>query len=351
MALNHDRAKELSQKVAADAAGAFAVGLAYIGRQTGLFDVLSKSDGLTSAELASACGLNERYVREWLRGMVAAEYIDFQVEGSRYYLNETQKSVITDQESPFFTGGVFQFVLPSLMYAPRLMECFHSGGGISFSELGPEIAAAIDLMHRPWFDHLLTNEWLPAVAGLSDKLAAGIKVLDVGCGLGRSSIAVARAYPNCNVTGIDPHSESIERGIESASQQGVKNLRLEAAALEMLPHASEFDLVLAIDSIHDMPDPVAALSAVKALLKPGGQVFWSEPAGSENPLENRNLPGKLRANLSPFHCLTVSLACRGAGLGAIMGESKARELASAAGFKSFNKLEIVHPMQVFYLLQ
>lgn len=346
-----DKSKEIAKRVVADVGGAFAVGLAYIGDKLGLFDALGATERCSSGSLAQQTGLNERYVYEWLRGMVAAEYIEYDPETDRYFMTPEQKAVFSDESSPVFVSGLFQFAIPSLLHTPRILDSFRNGGGISFAELGEEIADAIDRMHRPWYDHLLTREWLPRIPGLVDRLRRGISVLDIGCGLGRASVAVAYAYPESRVVGIDPHPPSIRKAKALASERATANVEFFQASLEEVPRDRKFDLVLAVDCIHDMFDPVGALSVLKKLLSADGLVLWSEPTGSHNPLENRNPIGKMRANLSPFHCLTVSMASGGAALGTIIGEAGARRLAAEAGFSRFERFDIDHPMQQFFGLK
>ncbi|MBI2088522.1 MAG: methyltransferase domain-containing protein [Deltaproteobacteria bacterium] len=346
-----DKSKEIVRRVVADVGGAFTVGLGYIGDRLGLFTALAAKEACSSGALAEETGLNERYLREWLKGMVAAEYIEYDPDSDTYFMTPEQKAVFSDDSSPVFAGGVFQFALPSLFQTPRILDSFRNGGGISFLELGEEIADAIDRMHRPWFDHLLTQDWLPRVPGLVERLRRGISVLDIGCGLGRASVALARAYSESRVVGIDPHAPSIRKAKKLALECEVRNVEFLDLSLEGMPRDPKFDLVLAIDSIHDMVDPVGALRVVKELLASDGLVLWSEPTGSHNPLENRNLFGKMRANLSPFHCLTVSMAGGGAALGTIIGEAGGRKLAAQAGFAHFERFDIDSPVQQFFGLR
>ena len=340
--------RETADRVIADVGGAFATGLAYIGDRLGLFRALAGRERSSSVQLAGLLGLDERYVREWLKAMVSSGYVES--DGDDYFMTDSQKAVLADESSPAFAAGAFQFALPSLALTSRLVECFREGGGIPYRDLGPEIAEAIDRMHRPWFEHFLTQSWLPAVPGLGDRLKAGIRVLDVGCGLGRSTLAMARAWPRSRVTGIDPDPGSIERARRLASGSGVE-VSFEETSLERLDTPGSFDFVVAIDCIHDMAEPAAALGQIRGLMSDAGVLFWSEPTGSRDPMENRAPVEKMRAGLSPYHCLTVSLAEGGRALGTIIGESGARELARAAGFDNFERLTIESRMQQFFLLR
>ena len=341
--------RPLAERVVDDLGAAFTVGLAYLGDKLGLFAALAAGGPSTSADLAARLALDERYVREWLNAMVAARYVEHQPDGTTYAMTPEQAAVLAVEGDRQFAAGAFTFAVESLMLAPRLAGPFRHGGGIPFDELPAAIPVAIDRMHRPWFEHLLVQEWIAGVPGLPQRLTHGARVLDVGCGLGRSTLALARAFPASTFLGLDPHAPSIQRAHEHAAQAGLRNASFVAAPVEAL-EGDAFDLIVAVDCVHDMADPVGALRAMRELLALGGQLFWSEPAGSREPLENRNPYGRMRASLSPFHCLTVSMATGGAALGTIIGEAGARDLARQAGFSRFDKVPIPSPAQQFFLL-
>lgn len=348
--MSDDRRRQLVQQVITDVGGAFVSGLGYIGDRLGLFRLLTDRGPLSSAALADAAGLHERYVREWLKAMVSAGYAEHDQARDVYAMTADQAAVLADEGSPVFAAGAFQFALPSLAFTDRLIDCFRHGGGIPYAALGAEIPDAIGRMHRAWFDYQLTGSWLPAAPDVEGRLRHGIGVLDVGCGTGRASVAVGRTYPASQVVGIDPHVPSIDAARALAAEAGVTNVSFREVGLEELAASERFDLILAIDCIHDMRDPVGALRIIHGALTAQGVVFWSEPSGSDDPAENRNPPGRMRSALSPYHCLTISLAEGGAGLGTIIGEAGARALASEAGFERFERLEVPSPMQQFFLL-
>jgi 2-polyprenyl-3-methyl-5-hydroxy-6-metoxy-1,4-benzoquinol methylase len=349
--------KSIGERVVDDVGGAFTVGLAYLGDKLGLFAAVAALGKSPSGGVARKAGLQERYVREWLKAMVAAEYLEYDPAEEAYFLTPEQKAALVDEAARTFVGGVFQLALPSLLLTPRLIEVFQRGGGIPFGDLPAEIPEAIDRMHRPWFDHLLVSEWLDGAPGLVAALSRGISVLDVGCGMGRSTLTMARAFPNSSILGIDPHRPSIDKARSLAAEAGLGNVRFAADPIDRMEEARNtfdlfdlFDLIVAIDCVHDMIDPIRSLRAMRAVLSTAGRLFWSEPTGSREPLQNRNPSGKMRAGLSPFHCLTVSLAAGGAGLGTLIGEDGARALAEQAGFGSFERLRVESPMQQFFLV-
>src|SRR5690606_1172152 len=248
--------RKLVEQVITDAGGAFTVGLGYIGDRLGLFRELARGGPLSSGGLAGALDLDERYVRELLKAMVSAGYVEVDADGL-FFMTPDQQSVLADEASPVFAAGAFQFAVPSLALTEQLIACFCEGGGIAYSRLGPEIPDAIDRMHRAWFEHHLTASWLPAVPALDERLREGARVLDVGCGLGRASVALARAYQASRILGIELHAPSIEEAQARNEEAGLENVRFRVAGIEAMPASGErFDLVLAIDCIHDMADPV-----------------------------------------------------------------------------------------------
>lgn len=326
-----EETRAFMSRIATDVGGAFTTALAYLGHRLGLFRALTRP--MTSDELAKATGLHERYVREWLKGLAAACYIE--TKDGLYWMTEAQSKVLADESSAVFCGGAFVTAMPTLLQAPRMLDAFRNGGGVCFADFGPELSEGIDLLHRPAFDHYLVQQWLPAIPQIRD----GMSILDVGCGYGRSTIAIARAFPNSRVVGYDPDRESIRR----AQATQLPNLEF----VEAMP-AGPFDVAMAFDCIHDVRDPVRVLRQIRERAK---LFLWVEPTGSHDPIENRNPMGRMRATLSPLLCLTVSLAEGGAGLGTVIGEDGARKLADEAGWPQFEKLPIQNAMQQFFLLR
>lgn len=343
-----EKMKELGMMTANYLGGAMISGLVYIGDRLGLFKALAGAGAMTSEELALKSNLNERYVREWLKSMVAAEYIDYDAGSGRYVMSEEAAALLADEDGPVFLAAAFQLMVPHLYLIPKVMETFRNGGGIKFSEMGEEIIDAIDRFHKPLFTHNLAQKYLAQVPGLKERLDAGIRVLDVGCGLGRSTMAVASTYPNSRVVGLEPDPTSYEGARKMAADARLNNVEHVQMPIQELPVDDKFDLVLALDCIHDMVDPQGGLKAIREALTDDGLFFWMEPIGSVNPMENRDPPRRLRQAISPYHCLSVSLAYGGAGLGTLIGEEGARKLAAEAGFSQFERLPIEDPGQHFF---
>lgn len=348
--MDMERVERLAFGVVGDMGGAFMMALGYIGDRLGLFKAMAGAGPVTSQELADKTGLNERYVREWGNAMVAAEYIDYEPDAKRYVMTEEQAFVLANEDSPMFVGGGFQFTAPSLLNVNKVMDAFKNGGGIPYNEIGDEVYEAIERFFRPGYVHHLADEWLAAVPDLTDRLQKGARIADVGCGHGQSTVAMGKAFPNSQVLGIDYHEPSIQRARALAADNSLNNVEFLAASVEEMPTDPPYDLICSFDCIHDMVDPVGALKAIRSALADDGVYLWGEPNVSDEPLERRNPVGKVFSALSPLHCMTVSLAHGGAGLGTVIGEAGARALADQAGFSGFEKLPIENPFNQFFAL-
>jgi SAM-dependent methyltransferase len=349
--MDQQKIEALAFRVVGDMAASFSMALGHIGDRLGLFKTLAGSGPVTSEQLASKTGLNERYVREWLKAMVAAEYIDYDPTSGRFVMTPEQEFVLANDDSPMSVGGPLQFTTPTVLNTPRIMDAFRNGGGVSYADMGDDVTEGIARFFAPGYTNFLVSDWLAAVPGLTERLSRGIYVADVGCGYGMSTVTMAAAFPKSRFLGIDYDPGSIDRARRLAAERHVRNVHWVAAPAHHLPPAPTHDLICAFDCIHDMVDPRATLRAIQAALANDGVFLWSEPNASDNPLENRNPVGKAFACVSPLHCMTVSLAHNGEGLGTILGEGGVRELAAEAGFASVEKLPIQNPFNQFFALR
>ena len=349
--MDNKKVEELAFRVIGDMGGAFTMALGYIGDRLGIFKAMVGEGPITSAELADKLSLNERYVREWAKAMVAAEYIDYDLESNRYILTEEQASVLADEDGPMFVGGAFHFTIPSIFNTKRIMQIFKDGGGIPYSEIGDEIPEAIERLFRPGYINYLSKDWLGAVPGLSERLQNKANIADVGCGCGQSSVAMALAFPNSRVLGIDYHKPSIERARKLAKSKGLTNIEFLEASAHEIPDSNNYDLICSFDCIHDMVDPGLTLKSIRGAIADDGFYVWSEPNVHENPMQRRNPVGKSFSALSPLHCMTVSLAYNGAGLGTVIGETTIMKMAREADFTSIDKLPIANPLNQFFALR
>jgi 2-polyprenyl-3-methyl-5-hydroxy-6-metoxy-1,4-benzoquinol methylase len=349
--LDQKKLEAFVERIVLDVGTAMRGGLMYIGDRLGIFAAVAETGPVTAAELAHRTGLNERYLREWLGAMATAEYLEHDSEGDTYFLPPEHALALADEEFPVFTGGLVQMIVPTVAVAPQVAEAFKTGGGVTQDQYLPDMYEAIERLTAPWYKHHLVQTWIPAMPDVQEKLEAGGSACDVGCGSGRAPITIARAFPAAEVHGYDVHAGSIERARANAQAEGVADrVTFTVADGAELPQG-RFDLISTFDVVHDSVDPVGLMSAIRGALREEGTYLMLEMNASGVVEENRNPVGKFLYNVSTLYCMTTSLAHGGAGIGACMGEEKARELAYAAGFARLRKLPIEEPFSVLYELK
>jgi 2-polyprenyl-3-methyl-5-hydroxy-6-metoxy-1,4-benzoquinol methylase len=342
----------IGTRIERDFVGAAGLGLVYLGDRLELFTALRESGPATSAELAARTGLVERYVREWLAGVAAAEYVAYDPVTGRFSLTDEQAAYFADAHNPVFAGATAQFQLKILEQADAVAEAFRRGGGVPYSAYDAGVATGFERHVRMYYGNNLVQTWLPAVPGVIDALWGGGAMLDVGCGGGAACFEVARAFPLARVVGIDTHGPAIERARADAVAAGL-DTRVTFTVMNAaeLPEAPAYDVVTAFEVVHDLADPVAVLRGIHRSLKPTGACLTLDPFAADTLEGNLNAQGKFLYWASVFYCLTVSLAQDGVGLGTCMGEAKARELAAAAGFTRVRRLALGDETELFLELR
>ncbi len=341
----------LAGRVLNDWGGAHIVALAYVGDRLGIYRALADRGPMTSQQIADRTGLNERYVREWASAMAASEYIEYDPSAEAFSLSPEQRVVLADEGGPGFLGGGFQYAQMCAEQVPQLMQAFQKGGGIPFADFG-EIGEAIERLFGPGYESAAASQWLPELGDVYERIKAGAEVAEVGCGAGQALLPVARAFPNSRFTGYDIDEGSILRAKTRAAEAGVADrVSFELTAAEDIPRREAFDLVMAFNCIHDMANPRGALAGIHRALKPDGAFLWSEANVSGRLEENINPLGRLLYATSAMHCMTVSLAHGGEGLGNVIGDEQAQELGREAGFSAFEKLSVEHPFHKLFLLK
>ena len=349
--LDQEKLEAFVERIVLDVGTAMRGGLMYIGDRLGIFAALAESGPVTGVELSQRTGLNERYLREWLAAMATAEYLEHDSEGDTYYLPPEHALPLAEEDFPFFSGGLLQMIVPTVTVAPQVAEAFKSGRGVTQDQYLPDMYEAIERLTAPWYKHELVQTWIPAMPGVQEKLEAGGSACDVGCGSGRAPITIAKAFQAAEVQGYDVHTGSIERARANAQAEGVADrVTFTVGDGAELPE-HRFDLISTFDVVHDSVDPVGLMSAIRQALREDGTYLMLEMNASGDLEENRNPLGKFLYNVSTLYCMTTSLAHGGAGIGACMGEEKARELAYASGFTHFRKLPIEEPFSVLYELK
>lgn len=341
--------KAMADRVFRDVSGGMAVGLAWIGTETGLFRTLSEQGPVTLDTLAAASGLVPRYVEEWSNGMVAAGYLDYEPETGMYALSPEHAFLLASDGTDHFMGGLFG-MLPSLMaVAPQVLKAFREGGGVPFEDFPPECRHAIDMMNRGNYEHRLVGYWLQQLPDTVAKLEAGGRALDLGCGRGQAVAALAKAFPLSRIIGVDPDTESINEAQATIVDAGLSaNTEFVADTLDKVAIDPRCDLITACDCLHDMPEPAAVLRDVHARLADDGVFMVIEPRVADRVEDNINPLGAMFYGISVFHCMTQSLAQDGAGLGACMGPARTTQLLSEAGFSRVDQIDIRSPVNLFY---
>jgi len=346
-----DKAEQFLFQVVSDVGTAVLGALTWIGDRLGLFATLAASGPVTVDEFAACTRLNARYLREWLNAMTAAQYLEYDAATQRYALPPEHATALADERSPFNMGGFLEMIVPAVSQAPRLLDAFRSGGGVPQSAYPPEMFEAIERGTAPWYEHKLVQEWLPAMPQVPARLAEGGTAVDVGCGSGRAAITLARAFPKARIYGYDNHPGSIERARANAAAAGLGDrVRFEVVDAASMPPLT-FDLITTFDVVHDSADPAALLRGIRGALGPGGTYLMLEMNCSPNVGDNVGPIGRFLYSISTLYCMTQSLAAGGAGIGAAMGEPKARELVAEAGFGHFRRLPIEDPFSVLYEIQ
>lgn len=303
-----------------------------IGHRTGLFDHMAELRPATSDEIATKAELNERYVREWLGAMVTGGVVDYDEAADTYSLPSYAAPCLTRSAGPDNLATLAQFVSLLGEVEGGIVDAFTHGGGVPYSAY-PRFHALMAEDSAQVHDAALVDVIIPLVPGLPAALEKGIDVLDVGCGSGHAMNLLAQAFPNSHCAGIDISDEAISTARKEAADLGLGNATFEVDDVARLDGPARFDLITAFDAIHDQVNPTRVLSGIYEALRPGGTFLCVDIAASSNLADNRDHPlGPLLYTVSTMHCMTVSLAEGGAGLGTAWGEQKALEMLTEAGF-------------------
>ena len=319
-----------------------------VGHRTKLFDVMSSLSKSTSNEIASKANLNERYVREWLGAMVTSEIVDYDSDSSLYSLSTEKANFLTRDGSYNFASSM-QWI-PALAYVEdHIIDCFEKGGGVSY-ELFKRFHTVMAEESEQTVIPALIDDILPLIPNF-EKLKSGIEVLDIGCGSGKAINLMAKSFPNSHFTGYDFSYEAIQNAKNDAEKLGIPNSSFEKQDVSKFCKDKNFDVITAFDAIHDQAYPEKVLENIKKSLKPDG-VFLMQDIRASSKLEN-NMDHSLAPYLytiSCLHCMTVSLAQKGKGLGAMWGKELATKMLNDAGFSNVEVKELSHdPINYYYI--
>ena len=309
-----------------------------IGEQLGLYKALAERGPSTSAELASKTGIRERYLREWLASQAAAGYIQYDGSSKQFSMTPEQTLILTEENSPVYIPGAFYTVASVYKDQRKIAEAIRKGEGLGWHEHHVDLFQGTKKFFRPAYLANLVSNWLPSLEGIVDKLRDGARVADVGCGLGASTIIMAKAFPKSQFMGFDYHLESIEWARNDAvSEKVTSNADFQVATAKAFP-GKDYDLVTFFDCLHDMGDPVGAGQHVRQVLKPNGTWMVVEPFANEEIAKNITPVGRVFYNASTLVCVPASLSQEvGLGLGAQAGDAALTAVFHEAGFTRVRK--------------
>jgi ubiquinone/menaquinone biosynthesis C-methylase UbiE len=319
-----------------------------VGHRVGLFDTMRELPPSTSDEIARRSGLNERYVREWLGAMVTGRVIEVDPDSSRFSLPAEHAAFLARAAGADNIAVFGQYISLLGGVEDDIVECFKNGGGVPYARF-PRFHAVMAEDSGQSVLSSLQSHIVPLVPGLAEQLAGGIKMLDVGCGRGRIMNRLAELYPKSRFTGIDLSGEAVLVAWQDAAEKKLRNVEFIVSDLSQFDEKAEheaFDLITAFDAIHDQAKPLNVLKGIYRALKSDGVYLMQDIKGSSQVHKNIDHPlGTFLYAVSCLHCMTVSLAQGGEGLGAMWGEEKTREYLTRAGFQSVEKHELAHDIQ------
>jgi 2-polyprenyl-3-methyl-5-hydroxy-6-metoxy-1,4-benzoquinol methylase len=345
-----ETAEQFSERMVATIDSASLALLMSVGHQTGLLDTMAGLAPSTSAQIAAAAGLNERYVREWLGGMTTGHIVDYDAENGTYSLPAHRAGVVTRTAGPNNLALVAQFIPLLSEVEQKVIGCFRDGGGVPYSEF-PRFHKLMAEMSGVVFDAALVDVVLPLVDGLPERLRSGADVADFGCGSGHAVNVMARAFPASRFTGVDFSEEAIAAGTQEAARLGLTNATFESHNLAQLDKAETYDVITVFDAIHDQAQPARVLQNIHRALRPGGVLLMADIKASSRLEDNVDVPmSTYLYATSLMHCMTVSLALDGAGLGAAWGTQLAMSMLDDAGFDDVRVVEVESdPINNYYL--
>jgi 2-polyprenyl-3-methyl-5-hydroxy-6-metoxy-1,4-benzoquinol methylase len=328
----------LSQMVGHMTGAAACFGI-WLGDELGLYAALAKDGTHSSDDVASDLGCHPRLVREWLDGQVAAGLVEYHPDADRYSLSAEAVIALADETSPVFTARAMNAFGAMFMDMDKVKAAFTGGGGLAWGDHHPCLFKGTEWFFRTGYRAYLPGEWIPALDGFEDKLKAGARVADLGCGHGASVVVMADAYPNSRFWGFDYHAASIEIARERAREAGVED-RTTFEVASAKNYRGTYDLICFFDCLHDMGDPVGIAAYARQHLDPDGAVLLVEPFALDERRENLqgNPMAALLYTASTAICVPNSLSQEvGLGLGAQAGEARLRALFEEAGFSRFRR--------------
>jgi SAM-dependent methyltransferase len=335
-----DQAKldEFLGRFVGDLGAALSAALVVMGDRLGLYRAMADGEPVSAHTLGARTGTDPRYVREWLSNQAAGGYVSYDPDADAFFLSPEQSLALAQEESPAFVPGAFQVATAAIKDEEKIERAFVAGVGVGWHQHHHDLYQGTERFFRPGYAANLVSAWIPALDGVQDKLAAGARVADVGCGHGASTILMAEAYPRSEFVGFDYHDASIEHARRAAARAGVGDrVRFEVAPAKEYP-GEGYDLVCMFDCLHDMGDPAGAAAHVLRTLRPDGTWLIVEPFAGDRLEENLNPVGRIYYGASTLVCTPASRDQEvGLALGAQAGEARLRDVVSAGGFTRFRR--------------
>ena len=343
------KVEQFVHRVLSDTSATTTTVLGAIGDRLGLFKDLNAHGPATSSQFAKRTGIQERYAREWLSAMASAGYLTYEPATGEFALPAEHAPALAQETGPVFFGGAWDELLGMLQPVDKLIQCFKNGSGVAQSDYPDATYHGMDRFTAGWFENLLLQQWIPVVPAVRNGLDRGIDVADVGCGRGRAVIKLATAYPRSRIVGCDIYQPNVDRAIANAQAAGVaQRVRFERLdASREIP--GQYDLITTFDVVHDAVDPRGLLRKIRQALRPEGTYLCLDINCADRLEQNAGTLGALFCGFSSLYCMTTSLANGGEGLGTCgLPESKLRELAVEAGFRSVRRLPLENPFNNLY---
>jgi len=336
-AINMDKLNAFIGQFVSDLGASAHAGMVVIGEKLGLYKALATGP-MNSTELAARTNTDERYLREWLASQAAGGYITYDPATNKFSLSEEQAFTMANEDSPAYLPGAFELALGSLAAVPRIAESFRTGAGMGWHEHDDRVFHGCEKFFRPGYAANLVSSWIPSLSDVRQKLEAGARVADVGCGKGASTLLMAKAFPKSRFYGFDYHDKSLEAAQESARREGVADrVSFEVAKAKEFP-GKDYDFVAVFDCLHDMGDPVGAAAHVRKSLAKDGTWMIVEPYANDQLKDNLNPVGRIYYSFSTLLCTPCSRSQEVAAcLGAQAGEKRIRDVVSSAGFTRFRR--------------
>ncbi|MGV7215186.1 class I SAM-dependent methyltransferase [Bradyrhizobium sp. UFLA05-112] len=338
MEVDTDRLNAFMGKMVTELGAAMNASLVLLGDKLGLYRTLAAKGPMNSTELASATGTKERYIREWLASQAASGYIEYDSASGKFSMQPEQAMALADADSPVFLGAFGDVVAATFLDEPKVTDAFKTGKGVGWNRRSECLFCGTARFFRTGYRHHLVQEWLPALEGVVEKLKRGAKVADVGCGHGVSTRLMAEAFPNSRFYGFDYHEGSIEAARRSAAEAKLGD-RVSFAVHSAKTYPAEgYDLVCFFDCLHDMGDPVGAISHVRESMANDGTCMLVEPFANDRLEDNLNPVGRVYYAASTMICTPASLDQEvGMALGAQAGEARLRKVAREGGLSRFRR--------------